>query len=91
MLNAQLVPPPLALVLTHEPHLLVAQDHVNCLFRLRHCEVEEVVLLDRIGGQTALAKFLLEADRPAAVEPERAWAALTELAERVLAAMAVTP
>jgi hypothetical protein len=75
------------LAFTPEQSEMVAQDHVNCLYRLRHCEVDEAVLLDRVGGQTALAKFLLEADRPAATDPERAWASFSELAQRVLAAM----
>src|SRR3954469_15535002 len=66
---------------------MVAQDHVNCLYRLRSCEAEETVLLDRLGGQTALAKFMLGADRPASVDPEQAWSSFTELADRVLAAM----
>jgi len=65
----------------------VAQDHVNCLYRLRHCDVEEAVVLDRLGGQTALAKFLLEADRPPSIPAEQAWASFSELADRVLAAM----
>jgi hypothetical protein len=76
-----------ALAFSPEQNEMVAQDHVNCLYRLRHCDVEETVLLDRLGGQTALAKFLLEADRPAAAEPAGAWASFAELAERVLAAM----
>jgi hypothetical protein len=76
-----------ALAFTPEQNEMVARDHVNCLYRLRHCDVEEAVLLDRLSGQTALAKFLLEADRPASVDPGRAWASFSELAERVLAAM----
>ena len=43
--------------------------------------------MDRLGGQTALAKFMLEADRPASVDPEQAWRSFSELADRVLAAM----
>jgi hypothetical protein len=76
-----------ALAFSPEQNEMVARDHVNCLYRLRHCEVEESVLLDRLGGQTATAKFLLEADRAASVDPDRSWASFTELAERVLAAM----
>jgi hypothetical protein len=76
-----------ALAFSPEQGEMVAQDHVNCLYRLRSCEAEETVLLDRLGGQTALAKFMLEADRPASVEPEQAWRSFTELADRVLAAM----
>ena len=71
-----------ALAFTPEQNEMVAQDHVNCLYRLRHCDVEETVLLDRLAGQTATAKFLLEADRPASVDADRAWAAFSELAER---------
>ena len=76
-----------SLAFSPEQNEMVAQDHVNCLYRLRSCEAEETVLLDRLGGQTALAKFMLEADRPASVDPEQAWSAFTELADRVLAAM----
>ena len=75
------------LAFSPEQNEMVAQDHVNCLYRLRSCEAEETVLLDRLGGQTALAKFMLEADRPASVDPEQAWSSFTELADRVLAAM----
>src|SRR3954451_7713151 len=74
---------------TPEQSEMVARDHVNCLYRLRHCEVEETFPLDRVGGQLALAKFLLEADRPASVDADRAWASFSSLAERVLAAMDV--
>jgi hypothetical protein len=66
---------------------MVAQDHVNCLYRLRSCDAEETVLFDGIRGQTALAKFMLEADRPASVDPEQAWGSFTELADRVRSAM----
>jgi hypothetical protein len=83
--------PGAALAFTPEQNEMVAQDHVNCLYRLRHCDVEETVLLDRLGRQTALAKFLLEADRPASVPPDRAWASFLELAERTLAAMDGAP
>ena len=75
------------LAFTDEQNEMVARDHVNCLYRLRHCEVEETVLLDRLSGQTALAKFLLEADRPPSAGPDQAWAAFSALAERVQAAM----
>jgi hypothetical protein len=76
-----------ALAFTPEQNEMVARDHVNCLYRLRHCDVEETALLDRLGGQTATAKFLLEADRPASVDPEQAWASFSALAERMHAAM----
>src|SRR3954451_20007885 len=76
-----------ALAFSPEQNEMVARDHVNCLYRLRHCDVEETVLLDRLGGQTALAKFVLEADRPASVAPETAWASFAALADQVLTAM----
>jgi hypothetical protein len=75
------------LAFTPEQNEMVAQDHVNCLYRLRSCEVEEVVVFDRAGGRLALAKFMLEADRPASTDREHAWAAFSEHAERVRAAM----
>src|SRR3954453_13809514 len=76
-----------SLAFSPEQSEMVAQDQVNCLYRLRSCEAEETVVFDRVGGQTALAKFMLEADRPPTVEPAQAWSAFTELADRVLAAM----
>src|SRR3954451_25186124 len=90
-----------ALAFSPEQNEMVARDHVNCLYRLRHCEVEETVLLDRlrgqtatatvlldrVRGQTATAQFLLEADRPAGSDPGRAWSSFSELADRLLAAM----
>jgi hypothetical protein len=79
--------PGATLAFSPEQTEMVAQDHVNCLYRLRSCDVEESVLLDRLSGQTALAKFMLEADRPASVDPEQAWASFTRLAEGVLAVM----
>jgi hypothetical protein len=75
------------LAFSPEQNEMVARDHVNCLYRLRSCDAEETVLLDRVCGQTALAKFMLEADRPASVDPEQAWSSFTELADQVLAAM----
>jgi len=79
--------PGAALAFTAEQNEMVARDHVNCLYRLRHCDVEETVLLDRLGGHTTLAKFLLEADRPPSVDPEQAWASFSALTERIRAAM----
>jgi len=75
--------PGAALSFSAEQAEMVAQDHVNCLYRLRQCEVEETVVLDRLDGQLSLAKFLLEADRAPGVAAEDAWAAFTGLAERV--------
>jgi hypothetical protein len=75
------------LAFTAEQNEMVAQDHVNCLCRLRSCEVQETVVLDRLAGQLTVAKFMIEADRHATVDPDEAWAAFTALAERTLAAM----
>ena len=72
-----------ALAFSTEENEMVAQDHVNCLFRLRHTDLEETVLLDRRNGQLALAKFLLEADRAPGVGADDGWAAFTAIAERV--------
>jgi hypothetical protein len=66
---------------------MVAADHVNCLCRLRSCEVEETVLLDRLSAQLTLSKFMIEADRHPSVDPEDAWVVFSALAERTLAAM----
>jgi len=71
------------LAFTPEQNEMVAQDHVNCLYRLRHCDVEETVIVDRIDGQLAMAKFMIEADRPPAVDAHSAWRRFTELAARV--------
>lgn len=43
--------PGAALNFSAEQAEVVAQDHVNCLFRLRHCSLEETVLLDRRSEQ----------------------------------------
>ncbi len=72
-----------ALAFTPEQSETVAQDQVNCLYRLRHCDVEESVLHDRLDGQVALAKFVIEADRPADVAADTAWQAFAGLADRV--------
>jgi hypothetical protein len=76
-----------ALAFTPAQSEMIAQDHVNCLYRMRHCDVEESVLFDRLDRQLTLAKFMIEADRPPAVEPASAWSAFAALAERVHAAM----
>src|SRR6476661_57846 len=68
---------------SEEQNELVAQDHVNCLFRLRHTDTEETVLLDRRNGQLALAKFLIEADRAPGVSADDGWAAFSAIADRV--------
>ena len=62
---------------------MVAQDHVNCLYRLRSCDIDEDVLMDRVGGQRALSKFMIEADRAPEVDAEGAWTAFSSLAGRV--------
>jgi hypothetical protein len=71
------------LAFTAEQNEMVAQDHVNCLCRLRSCEVDENLLLDRVQGQLALAKFMIEADRAPGVDREAAWSAFGRLADRV--------
>src|SRR6478736_6977971 len=71
------------LAFSPEQNEMVAQDHVNCLYRLRSCEVEESVLFDRVHGQLALAKFMIEADRAPGVDGEAAWSAFSRLADRV--------
>ena len=71
------------LAFTPEQNEMVAQDHVNCLCRLRSCEVEEDVLLDRLNSQLALAKFMIEADRAPGVGADAAWTSLRELAGRI--------
>jgi hypothetical protein len=74
------------LAFTPEQNEMVAQDHVNCLYRLRSCEVEDNVLLDRLNGQLALAKFMIEADRAPGADAGAAWEAFSRLADRVRAA-----
>ncbi len=75
------------LAFTPEENEMVAQDQVNCLYRLRSCTVEETVLLDRVDGQLALSKFMIEADRHPSVHPEDAWKVFTAVAERTRGAM----
>jgi hypothetical protein len=75
------------LAFTPEQNEQVACDHVNCLYQLRSCEVEEAVLLDRMDGQLALAKFMIEADRAPGVDPDQAWQVFADLAERVRTVM----
>jgi hypothetical protein len=71
------------LAFSPEQNELVAADHVNCLYRLRSCEVEEAVLVDRVDGQFTLAKFMIEADRAPGVDPDEAWQVFADLADRV--------
>jgi hypothetical protein len=75
------------LAFTPEQNEMVAGDHVNCLYRLRSCEVQETVLLDRLNGQLTLSKFMIEADRHPSVAPDDAWETFTAVAERARAAM----
>jgi hypothetical protein len=76
-----------ALAFSPDENEMVAQDHVNCLYRLRHSDLEESVLLDRRDGQLALAKFLLEADRAPGASAEDGWAAFTAIADRICSEM----
>jgi hypothetical protein len=75
------------LAFTADQTEMVAQDHVNCLYKLRSCDVDENVLLDRVDGQLALAKFMIEADRAAGVDADAAWEAFRGLGDRVQSAM----
>lgn len=79
--------PGATLAFSAEQNEMVAQDHVNCLYRLRQGDVDEHVLLDRVGGQLAMAKFMIEADRAPGVDAGTAWDAFTRLADRVHSAM----
>jgi hypothetical protein len=71
------------LAFSPEENDMVAQDHVNCLYRLRQGDVDEHVLLDHIDRQLALAKFMIEADRAPGVDGEAAWDVFSDLADRV--------
>jgi hypothetical protein len=71
------------LAFTPEQNEMVAQDHVNCLYRLRQGDVDEHVLLDRVDRQLALAKFMIEADRAPGVDADAAWDVFSALAHRV--------
>jgi hypothetical protein len=71
------------LVFSAEQAEMVAQDQVNCLYLLRHSDVDETVLLDRRDGQFTLAKFMIDADRAAGVGAEEGWAAFSALADRI--------
>jgi hypothetical protein len=71
------------LAFSPEQNEMVAQDHVNCLYRLRQGDVDEHVLLDHIDRQLALAKFMIEADRAPGVDGEAAWDVFNGLADRV--------
>jgi hypothetical protein len=75
------------LAFSDEENEMVAQDHVNCLYRLRSCDVEETVLLDRIDGQLAVTKFMIEADRAPGVDADTAWDVFNALADRVRGAV----
>jgi hypothetical protein len=76
------------LAFTPEQNEMVARDHVNCLYRLRQGDVDEHVLLDRVDGQLAMAKFMIEADRAVGVSGDAAWEAFSALADRVRGVMA---
>ena len=79
--------PGATLAFTSEQNEMVAQDHVNCLYRLRQGDVEEDVLIDRVAGQRALSKFMIEGDRAVGVSGDSAWEAFSALADRVRGAM----
>jgi hypothetical protein len=52
-----------ALELPEELHEAVVQDHRNCLRDLRAFPVTEQVLLDRLRGQTGVAKHVVQLER----------------------------
>ena len=79
--------PGATLAFTAEQNEMVAQDHVNCLYRLRQGDVDEHVLLDRVDRQFALAKFVIEADRAAGVAADAAWQTFSAVADRVRGVM----
>jgi hypothetical protein len=79
--------PGVTLAFTPEQNEMVAQDHVNCLYRLRQGDVDERVLLDRVDRQLALAKFMIEADRAPGVDADAAWDVFTAMADRVRGVM----
>ena len=79
--------PGATLAFAPEQNEMVAQDHVNCLYRLRQGDVDEHVLLDRVDRQLALAKFMIEADRAVGVSRDAAWEAFSAVADRVLGIM----
>jgi len=79
--------PGATLEFTPEQTEMVAQDHVNCLYRLRQGDVDENVLLDRVDRQRALAKFMIEADRAVGVAADSAWEAFSGVADRVRSVM----
>jgi hypothetical protein len=75
------------LAFSPEQNEMVAQDHTNCLYRLRQGDADEHVLLDRVDRQLALAKFLIEADRAPGVHADTAWDVFNALADRVRGVM----
>jgi hypothetical protein len=79
--------PGATLAFTPDQNEMVAQDHVNCLYRLRQGDVDEHVLLDRVDRQRTLAKFMIEADRAVGAAADIAWEAFSALADRVRDAM----
>ena len=79
--------PGATLAFSADQNEMVARDHVNCLYRLRSCDVGEDVLFDRLDGQLALAKFMIEADRAPGVDADVAWDAFSRLADRVRSAL----
>ncbi len=74
--------PGATLAFSADQNEMVARDHVNCLYRLRSSDVEEEVLFDRLDGQLALTKFIIEADRAPGVDADAAWDAFSRLADR---------
>lgn len=79
--------PGATLAFSADQNEMVARDHVNCLYRLRSCDVAEEVLFDRLDGQLALTKFIIEADRAPGVDADAAWDAFSRLADRARSAV----
>jgi hypothetical protein len=75
------------LEVTPEQDELMIEDGLKCLYRRRVCSVDEQVLLNRVNSQTALAKYLIEADRPPSVDAATAWEAFAATAETIRARM----
>lgn len=69
----------------------IAQDHPNCLRALRATPVEPTLILDRVDGQTVLAKYLVELDRAAETSPEEADLRLKVMIDRLASRLDGTP
>ena len=66
---------------------MVAQDHVNCLYRLRSCDAEETVLFDGVVVRRRWRSSCSRRTGRVGSIPDEAWGSFTELADRVRSAM----